>query len=77
MQQGFAGEETGRAAVMDSGAVPHIVASLSDADNAVRLAAVWCACCSAAAQRPQDTRAGLACACLSRSLCLLDVITKL
>ena len=55
-QQGLAGEETGRAAVMDSGAVPHIVASLSDADNAVRLAAVWCACCSAAAQRSKIPR---------------------
>ena len=30
-------------AVMGSGAVPHIVASLADPDNAVRLAAVWCA----------------------------------
>lgn len=36
------GEEAGRVAVMGSGAVPHIVASLADPDNAVRLAAVWC-----------------------------------
>ncbi len=44
-----AGEEEWRGAVMASGAVPHIVASLADADHAVRLAAVWCGACRSAA----------------------------